>query len=321
MNSIENWIALRKRNRNWSCFAMLLFPSLATLTYAVVRQFYWQPSDLYWFLLYFTYSLHGIFYGVFTTQLVIWWHWRPRTPGRWQTALLLLFVYLLGIYITSIFRATSGSIGFVPASLISLGYGLAGIATHWFAIVATGVFNTAHIVDLASRTGQSTESNCDRDDKNVGSVEASETQASAGSRRESFSIATLMLATLVSALIFVLLRWTREVYSASGFAGGYPDSDVGQIAGLLSSAFANSLCMLAAVNWFRRRVVWIPFVLILAGLSLSVAGRFVGMIFDGAQATSLDAGTLFAIVLDAAGMLLLHGWLLQRWSRAGYRFE
>ena len=317
---MEQWHGIRKRNRRKSFFAMLFLPAMATLVYSVVRQFYWQMSGVSWFLVYFAYSMHGMLYGVFTTQLVIWWHWRPKGSVSWRSGSSLLTAYLLGIYITTLWQTMSRVVELIPASLICLGYALAGIATHWFVVVAIGSVSVVHIIDPTNSNGKSTEPDSENELEEVTETEVPNEATLAVSQRRPFSIATLMFATLVSALIFVLLRWTREFYGASRFSGGYPESDAGQIAGLLSSAIANSFCMFAAVHWHRHRSILTPLILILVGLILSVLGRIVGMMSGGAWATALDSGMMLALVVDATGMLLIHAWLLKKWNQSGYQF-
>lgn len=320
MNSTDDWVRVRKRNRRYAFLAMLLLTPLASLPYSFVQQFFWQLPAFAWFLLYLTYSFPGILYGVFTTQLVIWWHWQSERTGRWQSGVLLLAAYLIGYCLTSIGWMMYASIRLLPAILICVGYGLAGIATHWFVVMAGRSISPVHIVDLTTTHERSSKSDSNIRLESLNQLGISEEQDLPAPQPKPFSIATLMVATLVSALVLVFLRLTREVYSTSDFASGYPDSDLGQIVRLLSSATANSLSLFAAVHWHRRRSILALFAMILAGLGISLAGRLVGIVSGDPPSTLMDFGSIVALILDSLGMLSLQVWLLKKWHRSGYRF-
>ncbi|MEM6365370.1 MAG: hypothetical protein AAF745_13165, partial [Planctomycetota bacterium] len=212
--------SVRRRNLCWSFVALLLVPTLAQMCSEFARVFYWQMWGWRFISACLLWALPGIIGGVFMTQLVVWWQWPRENKRRWVLAMGLLLAYSIGGLIGALWQGRDDAIAAGPRAMISIGHSLCSVTTHWLALLVIGSVRTFELIDLRSES-EPVES------EPAKSVTKTQPRSPAQTGRHPLSISVMMFATLVFALMFTLLRYSREIYSSSNLIKFSPPRSLG----------------------------------------------------------------------------------------------
>ena len=192
--------------------------------------------------------------GVMTSQMLIWWQWKPRRHRDGRTMAKLILAYLIGVLLSSASNLIQSPDEYATAILVWVGFAVINLMMHWFALVLISSVKSFEFQDQwhhENLLGSDPELNQEIE------IQGSEQS----SRRQPISIMLMMGATLFAAIVITLLKWFRTLY---GDSGQYPISDVGQVAWIMTAAIGNTLCIYAAAVWWIRRKPLVPFLLLVA---------------------------------------------------------